>query len=246
LIGKTFTHFQRNPKHTSEECERHYTGSHVPMVRNSMLANPARLSYYVGRVVREFDLNGGWTHPVTLWRYVWCHMTVDQKAGAGVDGTNHEPVARAAMSRDGAVSFSDLKRTVVEEETLLDRMLPGLAGSYHIFDYVRRADESADSARERLAGIMREANERLQGNLGARLLRINWVTNEGDWQPDAGLTGKLRDSSLLVAFVEFMFDDAYWSNMLFSQKDFAFRLLDKDFALARGCDIEVHCVFDRR
>lgn len=246
MIGKTFTHFKRNPRYTSEECERHYVGSHVPMVRNAMLASPARLSYYVGRVVREFDLNGGWTHPVTLWRYVWCHMQVDRDAAKGVDGTNHDPVARAAMSRDGAVSFTDLKRTVVEEETLLDRMRPGLAGSYHVFDYARRADESQESARARLRAIVREANDRLEGNIGARLLRINWVTTEGDWQPDAGLTGKLRDTTQLVAFVEFLFDDIHWSNMLFSQDDLAFRLLDKDFELARGCDLEVTCVFDRR
>lgn len=246
MIGKTITHFQANPKYSEPECDRHYVESHIGLVRASMLANPDRLSYYVGKVVREFDLNGGWSHPLTLWRYVWCHMVVDQSAAPGVDGSNHDPVSRVAMSRDGAVSFTDLKRTIVTEETLLDRQMPGVGGRYYLFDYVRRADDPEETARARVEEILKLAQDGMKDNIGASLLRVNWVEIEGDWQPTDGLTGKLRESTQMVAFVELGFDDDYWADRFFRAEGLAQRLLDPAFEIARGCEIETGCVFDRR
>jgi hypothetical protein len=243
MQGKTFIYFQPNPDCSFAEMEHYYLHAHVPLVRGMLLQDPVRLSYYIARAVAEYDFNGGWAHPLTMWRYVYGHL--DNVPSSNVTKIYDES-DKVLWTRDGNVCLSALRHATVSEEILFQRTRLHGSGTKYIFDYRRAHSESLDTAASRLRSILGEIAGTMSRNEGARLLRVNWATEEAEWVIGEGVTGRVLTDSDLLAFVEFEFDSDWWASAVFGGSQVSIRLLHSAFAGSRGCKVEETCVFDKR
>jgi hypothetical protein len=116
-----------------EECERHYTEVHFPFARQLLRGKPQVVSYHTNRVLRQYDINGGWRQRPTAWRFVILRF----EEGRSLEVSEEE---RRLIADDHLNCLRDLRSCPVAEEDVIDRCRNQTAMAKYLFEFDRSRD----------------------------------------------------------------------------------------------------------
>lgn len=248
-MRKAFNRFEASQRRTPEDCERYYAEVHTKVARELLVDQPNVLSYTQYRVERQLDGEGAWDAERTAWRFV-AMLSKEKSSGPGAAPVATGLDTRQALAKVHAECLRNLRRTLVEEEVLLDRRGPRTRFVPFLFEYDRRTDTSTEEARKRLQGIVSSLAPDWESAFGLRLVVLNTVQDESKaipiHEPGQELTDELLDETDKVGYLQFYFDDPEWAERYFAESSVRSVLMDDFFAVANGYHVAERCVFDRR
>jgi hypothetical protein len=252
-MPKVFNRFEPSALRPLEECERYYREVATPLAQDLLSKHPNTVSYTQLRVLREYDLAGGWKQPLTAWRFVIMCSRDDGLA----DGRHGRASAvatgddtRQALAQSNMFCLRELKRTPVEERVLLDRLTGQTALDHYLFEYDRPHELPADDARQRLERLADRFTELAHDAFGVRRIVLNTVL----WQsrtlpvnePGQRLTDEILDETFKAGYLQVYFDDVEWGDQFFRRADVRSVVRDPAYSVANGYHVDERCGFDKR
>ena len=228
--------------HPPEESERHYVEVHTRWARHRLRQMPEVESYHTNRVLRQYDIRGGWGQRPTAWRFV-----VLRYDGPGIGFT---PADRAKIANDHLNCLKNLRSCVVDEETLIDRRCGQTVLEKYLFEYDRSPEMAPAEADEHLSDLVRTLVDLAGDTFGLRLVLLDRVVAEAEAlpsrEPGQVPTGRLLEETTKHAYLELYFDQQEWGDDFFARPDVRAALQDVPFAVANGYHVHEGCGLDRR
>lgn len=242
-IAKTISRFLPVTDRPAEECERYYTEVHYPWARQMLRARPQVLTYHTNRVLRQYDLLGGFRMRPTAWRFVI--LTFLPGRGLELDADTARTIAM-----DHPNCLRDLRGGPVEETVVLDRLGGQTALAKYLVELDRHEDTTPETAWEQATSLVEALADAAAEADGVRLLRLNRVLGEAETapvvEPGQRTTGRMLPSTDKVAYVEVYVDDRIDGDRFFAQDRIRRLLSDRVFATQAVYHVEERCGLDRR
>ena len=241
-VTKTIGRIEPLSTQPVEESERHYVEVHTRWARHRLRQLPEVTAYHTNRVLRQYDIRGGWAQRPSAWRFVILRFE-----GPRISFT---PEDRATIARDHLNCLKNLRSCVVDEQVLLDQRSGQTAFEKYLFEYDRAPDTSREQADADLDALLRSLLDLADGAFGLRLVALNRVVAEAEAlradEPGQVPTGRLLDDTTKLAYLEIYFDQQEWGDDFFARDDVGATLRSGSFEVANGYHVHEACGMDRR
>lgn len=241
-MTKSIARFDPVSAHPVEESEHHYVEVHARWARRRLREFPAVRSYHTNRVLRQYDMLGGWRQRPTAWRFVVLRFDGER--------IGFTPADSALIARDHLNCLRDLRSCVVEERVLHDERRDQTAFEKYLFEYDRSPDVTREEADKSLDAIVDRVVPAARDAFGLRLLVLNRVLAESEAlpsrEPGQVPTGRLLPETTKHAYMEWYFDHQEWGDDFFAVDDVRRALQEAPFAVANGYHVQEKCGLDRR
>lgn len=144
-----------------EDCERHYVDVHMRFVRETAVRLPGFLTYHTDRLLRRYDIAGGWSRRPDIWRIAVARFEGDPAAPL-------EPMAEG-MNEDHRNFLRDYRFFKTAEEKLVDRLRGQTSLAKYTFHIDREPEVPHDEAVRELQPAIDRLAELAAGAFGLRL-----------------------------------------------------------------------------
>ena len=242
-VKKSIARFDPVSSHPVDESERHYSAVHFPFAQRLLYDMPQVVSYHTNRVLRQYDLCGGWNQRPTAWRFVL--LVFD--AGRGLEFTRE---INELITQDHLNCLKSLRSCGVEETTVLDRLSGQTTLGKYLIEFDRAPSVGAVEADARLGAITEGLLEHFRDAFGTRLIRSNRVSVEGEAEavrePGQRSTGRVLPETDKHAYLEIYVDDTNWGDDVFARSDVRALLREPCFSTLAVYHVEERCGIDRR
>jgi hypothetical protein len=234
---------------SAEEAERHYLDVHHRFARSCFRTATGIERYVTQRATAQYDVNGRFLERPKAWRFVITH-TLD--AGDLASSTDWLPKeVTDEIWRDHTNFMRDLRSFEVEERCLVDRRSGQTNLAKLLFIYSLKDGAGRDeAARSYLDEHLPALTEAVAEAYGARLFLTNMVMRELESapveEPGQRYTGRYLESTPILAFEEYYFDNAEWAGELFARPDICGRLRRSPFLDVQGLVVEERIGVDKR
>lgn len=249
-MRKALNRFEPSARKGREESERYYAEVHTRLAQDLLVQQEGIVVYTQIRVERQYDDDGSWGRQPTAWRFVsMTSRPVDaERAGTTSVATGSE--IREALARSNVNCLRELRRALVEEKVLFDRVRGQTCFAAFLFEYDRFADSPAAEAHGRFADITERLSSGWPETFGLRRVLANTVLSESKAipieEPGQQLTDELLVETTKVGYLQFYFDDPVWGERYFERPEVRKVLVDPSFAVANGYHVSERCCFDKR